>query len=85
MNRNEILIFGKGYLGSRLAEEWKCNITDKRINSLQDAQEEIEKYKPGIIINCIGHTGINNVDDCEINKDKTLNEILYCGLWWYAW
>lgn len=67
-----ILVFGEGFLGSRIAEELGCNITNKKINSFEDVQEEIERYKPEIIINCIGHTGKKNVDDCEEDKNKTL-------------
>jgi dTDP-4-dehydrorhamnose reductase len=32
----------------------------------------IKKHRPSIIINCIGHTGNNNVDGCEQDIDKTL-------------
>lgn len=72
---NKILIFGKGFIGSRIQEEFHlapCDITDKRIYSLEDAQEEIKKHNPQVIINCIGYTGESNVDDCEKDKNKTL-------------
>ncbi|MEW6101087.1 MAG: sugar nucleotide-binding protein [Candidatus Omnitrophota bacterium] len=68
---NKILIFGKGYIGERLQEAFGSGISAKLIRSLEDAQKEIKKFKPGIIINCIGHTG-RNVDDCELDKDRTL-------------
>jgi dTDP-4-dehydrorhamnose reductase len=70
MNKR-ILIFGKGYFGRRLQEGLNCPITGKRIRSLRDAQKEIDKYKPEIIINCIGRIG-RNVDDCEKNPDEAL-------------
>ncbi|MCM8781706.1 MAG: sugar nucleotide-binding protein [Candidatus Omnitrophica bacterium] len=70
MNKR-ILIFGKGYFGKRLQEGLNCPITGKRIRCIRDAQKEIDKYRPRIIINCIGHIG-RNVDDCEINPDETL-------------
>lgn len=69
--KNKILILGNGYIGNRLHEELEAKLSDKRINSLAEAQEEINKFNPGIIINCIGYTG-RNVDDCELDKDKTL-------------
>lgn len=69
---NKILIFGKGFIGSRLQIELAADISDRRITSFDDANEEIAKYKPDIIINCIGYTGKNNVDDCEKDKDKVL-------------
>lgn len=55
-----------------MQEAFKCNFSKKRIHSLKDAQDEIKKYRPRILINCIGHTGKTNIDDCELNKDKTL-------------
>lgn len=71
MSKDKILIFGKGFVGSRIQEELGCDITDKKIYSIKDAEEEVEKFNPKIIINCIGHIG-RNVDDCEVDPDKTL-------------
>jgi len=68
----KILIFGKGFIGTRLHKALGCNISKREIRTFNDVQKEIKNYKPKIIINCIGHTGINNVDDCELDKDKTL-------------
>ena len=68
---DKILIFGRGFIGSRVQEGLKCAVSDKRIRSFKDAEREIKKYNPKIIINCIGHIG-RNVDDCELDKDKTL-------------
>ena len=71
MNK-DILIFGKGFIGRKLQETFDCNITARRINAFEDAAEEAKKYNPKVIINCIGYTGKNNVDDCEVEKGKTL-------------
>ena len=68
---NKILIFGKGFIGNRLNEEFKGRISDKKIYSFKDAEEEIKSSNPEVIINCIGHTG-RNVDDCEKDLDRTL-------------
>jgi 3,5-epimerase/4-reductase len=68
----KILIFGKGFIGTRIKEELRCALSERKIYSFADVQEEIEKFKPKVIINCIGHTGKNNVDDCELDKDKSL-------------
>jgi 3,5-epimerase/4-reductase len=70
--KNKILIFGKGFIGSRIQEAFKCNLCRQKIYSFKDAQEQIDKYNPKILINCIGHTGMRNVDDCELDKDKSL-------------
>lgn len=69
--KNNILIFGKGYIGARLQEELKCAISDKKIYSYKDAQAELRKFSPKAIINCIGSVG-RNVDDCEADLDRTL-------------
>jgi len=71
--KNKILIFGNGFIGERLQKEWQCDITSRRIGSCTDAEEEIKKFKPRVVINCIGFTGGKNVDGCELEKDKTLN------------
>jgi len=67
-----ILILGKGYIGKRLQGELHCPITGQRIEQYSQIKALIEKHKPKIIINCIGHTGKNNVDGCEQNIDRTL-------------
>lgn len=70
--KDKILIMGRGYIGTRLQQGLGSVISEKRINSFKDADEEIKRHNPAIIINCIGHVGKNNVDDCELDKDKTL-------------
>ena len=72
MNK-DILIFGKGFIGQKLQKYLDCNITEKMVNSFSDAYEEVEKNDPKVIINCIGYTGKNNVDDCEKEKNETLS------------
>jgi len=68
---DKILILGKGYVGSRLQEELGSDLSDKKIFSFKDADAEIKKFKPDILINCIGHVG-RNVDDCEQDIDRSL-------------
>ena len=61
-----ILILGKGFIGKRLQEVLNCDISGRKIYSFKDAEKEINKYNPKIIINCIGYSGgKNNVDGCE--------------------
>ncbi len=71
MNKG-ILILGKGFIGSRLHRELGGNIDGSRIDCLHQAQKLINRYKPAIIINCIGVNGKRNVDDCELDKDAVL-------------
>ena len=70
--KSKILILGKGFIGSKLGEVFSCNISQGMIRSFKDAEREVKKYSPKIIINCIGYTGQRNVDDCERDKDMTL-------------
>lgn len=69
--KDRILILGKGFIGVRLRRAFDCNISDRKLRSFDDVNDEINKYRPEVIINCIGHVG-GNVDDCEQDKDKTL-------------
>ncbi len=68
---DKVLILGKGFIGARLQEALNCNMTSRKIYSLKEIEEEVGRFKPRILINCIGYTG-SNVDDCELDKDKTL-------------
>jgi len=68
----KILILGKGFIGERLQQEFHCFIDGTLIHSFSDAEKLIRKYKPQVLINCIGITGRRNVDDCELEKDATL-------------
>lgn len=72
-----ILILGKGFIGRRLQQEWRCPVSTKRIATFADVSAEIRKYRPGILVNCIGHTGKGNVDGCELALDKTLSANTY--------
>lgn len=74
---NKILIFGKGFIGERIHEKVDSVISRKKIMSLKDAEVEISRMKPKIIINCAGFTGENNVDGCELDKDKTLSSNVF--------
>jgi len=70
--KNKILIFGKGFIGTRIHETLGGEITEKHIYSYKDAEQEVKKFNPEILINAIGSTGKRNVDDCEKDIDGTL-------------
>lgn len=72
MNKNDILILGKGYIGSKIHKAFRCNISSIKVYSLTDIEDIVNQYNPKIIINCIGYTGIKNTDDCELDKDNVL-------------
>ena len=79
--KNKILILGNGYIAHKLQKAWGAPIYDKRILSYQDALAAFKKHKPGILINCIGHTGAHNVDDCELGVDKSLLANTMVPIW----
>ncbi|MFH1620669.1 MAG: sugar phosphate nucleotidyltransferase [Patescibacteria group bacterium] len=68
----KIMIFGKGYLGNRLAERWPGAIlTDVRIDDELGVSRALDEYQPDAVINTAGKTGRPNVDWCEINQTET--------------
>ena len=70
MNK-EILVLGKGWLGTRIAEYLDCQSSGSRINSYDDIQKVVDQYKPKVVINCIGNVK-KTVDSCEANKTETV-------------
>ncbi len=70
--QSNILILGNGFIGCKVQKELKCNMSGRIFTSYADIDEEIKKYKPKVVINCIGITGAHNVDDCEKDIDSTI-------------
>lgn len=68
---DKILILGNGFIANRLHDELKYRISGRKIYSYKDAEEEIRRFNPKIIINCIGYVG-SNIDECEKDLDKAL-------------
>ena len=79
--KNNVLILGKGYIGQKLQQAWGCALSDRRLLSYQDLADEVKKYKATVVVNCIGHTGARNVDDCEKDIDKTLMANTVVPVW----
>ena len=59
-------------MGERIREELGGDISGRILNSYSEADKEVKRFNPGILINCIGITGRRNVDDCELVKDEAL-------------
>jgi len=79
--KNKILILGNGYIANKLQKQWRCPIYSKKILSYQDALLMYRKYKPDVLVNCIGHTGVRNVDDCELEPEKCLMANTLVPVW----
>ncbi|KKP88089.1 MAG: hypothetical protein UR93_C0022G0004 [Berkelbacteria bacterium GW2011_GWA2_35_9] len=77
MNSENMLVFGAGYIGRKIAEYLKCPLMRVKIHTYQDIEEQIEYIREKgysdikIIINAIGYVGENSVDDCEQNQAET--------------
>jgi dTDP-4-dehydrorhamnose reductase len=70
----KILIIGKGWLGSRCAEEWPdAVISGKWIKSVDDALSLLDKYRPDAVLNAAGIVGQPNVDWCETHQLETIS------------
>ncbi|MDO8583813.1 MAG: sugar phosphate nucleotidyltransferase, partial [bacterium] len=67
-----ILIFGKGYIGSRMAQSWPgAVLSDARIDQKEAVLKAIDDHKPDVIVNAAGKTGKPNIDWCETHQEET--------------
>lgn len=64
-----IKIIGAGFIASHLSYELIKERLEPNTNQIKSV---LEKYKPDTIINCIGFCGQPNIDQCEIEKNKTI-------------
>lgn len=67
-----ILILGYGYIATKLHAYFPSSVMcTKKLYSINDIHNEIINNKADVVINCIGKTGIPNIDWCELNKEET--------------
>lgn len=67
-----ILIFGPGFLGTKLSETLPDTVlSTARIDDADQVAQAIEEQKPDAVVNCAGKTGSPNVDWCESHKPET--------------
>lgn len=65
------LVLGDGFIGNKIKDYFKCQVSPIRVRNYHDIKQEIVKYHSDIVINCIGKTGRPNIDWCESNKEET--------------
>lgn len=69
-----IFVIGKGYVGRRVIDSLSCAdqviVGDRRSN----LESVIRDYRPELVFNCAGYSGVPNVDACEDNKEQTLRD-----------
>ncbi|VVB78727.1 RmlD substrate binding domain protein [uncultured archaeon] len=74
-NKMAKMVFGAGFLGRRIAEQFDYRLVSKEeINplNLTALQSFLDREKSSIVINAIGKTGRPNIDWCETHKEETL-------------
>jgi 3,5-epimerase/4-reductase len=69
----KVLVLGNGFIAAHLNYE----ILDARVFPDREYIFNLLSYhKPDVIINCMGYCGVKNIDDCELNKERTLESNL---------
>lgn len=64
----KVITIGNGFIANHLPYQILQNKLSSDQNSIITF---IDKYKPDVIVNAIGFCGVPNVDQCEIEKDRT--------------
>ena len=60
-NIMKILIIGNGFVGSRCAKEWPdAIVSDKMINTVDDALAILNEHNPDVVLNAAGIIGNGN-------------------------
>jgi glucose-1-phosphate thymidylyltransferase len=68
----KILIFGKGFIGTRFAHEWPDAILSSvRIDDAAAVAKALDEHRPDAVVNAAGKTGRPNVDWCETHQTET--------------
>ncbi|MDQ7814417.1 MAG: sugar phosphate nucleotidyltransferase [Patescibacteria group bacterium] len=68
----KILIFGRGFLGTRMAEAWSdAVLSDARIDDAEAVKNALDEHRPDVVVNAAGKTGKPNIDWCEAHQTET--------------
>ena len=67
------LIFGAGYLGTRISEYFEYELSKINILKTDLIASCLDVKKPTVVINAAAKTGKPNVDWCEKNKEETIH------------
>jgi 3,5-epimerase/4-reductase len=65
-----IILGHKSFVANHLPYE---KVKDRLEPDYNQLNSIIEKYNPNVIVNCVGFTGSPNIDQCEKEKQKTLD------------
>lgn len=73
---DEVIIFGSGFLGDRLHQQWGSRVVKHQevdIANRQAVEEYLDRTNPKVIVNAVGRTGgpgETGVDWCEANENN---------------
>ena len=81
MKKNDILICGNGFIGTKLGVTLGVHASGVILRSFADAEKLVRRHRPRVLINAAGYTGRRNVDDCELDKEGTLAANVFVPLW----
>ena len=69
------VVFGAGFLGTKIADKLRYLITPRSKVDVLDTnslRNFLDEEKPDIVINAVGKTGRPNIDWCEDHKEETV-------------
>lgn len=76
MATTKILVFGpNGWLGSKIIKFFNAIPSDLRVKDYYGVAQELERYRPDVVINAIGKKmggGSNNIDGCLDERVETM-------------
>lgn len=67
----KMLVFGRGFLGTRIAEQLGGRLSAADIADERAVLEALEEAAPNVVVNAAGKTGRPNVDWCETHREET--------------
>jgi dTDP-4-dehydrorhamnose reductase len=62
------LVFGKGWLGNRIADHFDCRMSDNDILDCETVGAELLDFRPDVVFNAAGKCGSPNIDWCESSE-----------------
>lgn len=66
-----ILVFGRGWIGSRVARDCAAPAASADITDWRSVAAELRRRRPRVVVNAAGRTGTPNVDWCETHPVET--------------
>lgn len=72
-----VIVLGNGFVAQHL--KYKKVLT-KFDSDYSKTESILDEHLPDVIINCIGYTGRPNIDQCEVEKEKTFETNLMLPL-----